>query len=630
MRPRSLSVAYDRTDQMFKKFEGVVASDNEELSDSDAENVEPLQEEKVDWVKEEYDTLLSQIRKILPKHDNRKAQQRLKTIEWEKVAFGGHSASEVEKVTTDLLKSVRKYRNLSEMLDDLGTAIMKNITAGKPKNPISAYNFFIKERMTTFKADHPGISTGHALRHLAEQFKALPSKKKRKYEKLAEDNKAEYQIALKKYYEQNPEAAKFAPKPKKLSDTVKGPKATTPYSIFADEKRSEGLKLSKADMLKLWNNIDFDKKMKYIRAAYSSEKSKLTKEEKAILDVAEGKPEYVPRTLQEYYIKKYYDKDPGTDVKDWRKAAAAAFKKLPKVKKLELELELRRAQTAYIRKYQDFMDQFPNKIQKDEIVFLRQYMESTMDKNAGADCFTLPNELTDVPVAESTTNDIGVPKKKANKKTLLQNATTVSSITSPLRTLKSILKSPAPKRALVETEPSTPSPSKKKKSAPTISIDSESDNNAVTIKEKKKAKKDKNIVDSDVNSSDATKSNGNIAMKEPKRPTKNIHKYYRKHHYFGKDGKHVESFEKLSARRKKIIEEEMRAAQKKYMTDLKAYLDVLPKPQVKAYVAQLKEFANQSSADERESEEESVAKSTTFNKNVTKNEPTTSSEEDDV
>lgn len=643
MRPRSLSVAVDRHDIISKKFEGVASDENEEVvSDSDdPDDDEQAPEGKSDWTSADYKELLQHLRAVLPNSDKKKAASRLKSIEWSRVAFGNRSADEVKEVTCKLIEKVRKYRTLGEMLDDVSEKTSVIGVQKKPKYPPSAYNFYVKANLRTVKQEHPELSQHEILRKVAEQFKQLPDKKKQKYEQLAEQAKEEYKKELDKFYIENPDAT---PKKKTAATKKKAPKKPTkitPYNLFVYQKKLEGLTVSNADMKKLWEITDFEQKVKFIREAYSSEKSKLTKSEKDLLDIAHGKPEVVPRSTSEYFLKKYATKDPSIPPLSWRKGAMAEFRELPKIRKLELELELRRAQAEFVTKYRAYIEKLPLHEKQPEIDLLQQYLQTTMEKEQklkydGGDltgCGGATSELTDLPLAESTTNDIEPRKKKSNKKVNAAELPPPSPVAA--KPLKSILKSPAPKHKLDEPEVSTTVSRKKKKSDPPVPV-VESESDSSYKKGKKKPKKEKDVnngVDSD-RGADKNGSNLNrFAVQEPKRPPKDIVKYYKKFHYFGKAGKHKESFEKLSAQRKKTIEEEMRAAQKKYMIDLKKYLDHLPKSEVKAYVTHLKEFVNNgSSADERETDEEEVeepAQKSPAKKNTTKQEPSSGSSEDD-
>lgn len=645
MRPRSLSVACDKSGMISKKFEGVT-SDHEDDSDSDSD--ETVADVKSDFLFADYEKLVSQIRATLPSVDTKKAEFRLKNLDWKSVAFDGHSPDTLRDVSFKVFKSVRKFRTLEEVLNDFIAVAKKLMLARKPKAPRNPFNFFMKEHYTAYKQAHPELTSTNLFKKIAEEFKLISMKKKRKYEQLAEEAKRAYKIELEKFYEENPNA--IVKKKRKLP-AKKGErplKKATPFNLFRREKRKEeGRKLSHVELKALWEKLEFDQKMKYIREGYSLDKSRLTKDEKGLMATALGKPDLVPRTAFEYYLRNHVDKDNTISVLKWRKQAAVEFKKLPKVRKLEVELAMRRARANYVKKYQEYIEKLPADDKQVEIDFLQSYITSTMDKEEKKkyDGQPMPDltgcgehslhDITDLPIAESTTHEIAPAQKKKSKKKAIPEAATSNDESKPL---KSILKSPAPvvaspKRKTNDVQASTDATPTKKKKADQVQVvvDSESDSNAK--KGKKKAKKEKES-DDGVDSSQGKLKNGTredrIPMKEPKRPPKDILKYYKKFHYFGREGKHKESFDKLSTIRKKSIEAEMRAAQKKYMIDLKMYLDYLPPSEVQLYVTKLQQFITDvGSADEVDSDEvdEKNRKNTSLGK--TKPEPTSDSDEDD-
>uniref|UniRef100_A0A182J8F3 Uncharacterized protein n=1 Tax=Anopheles atroparvus TaxID=41427 RepID=A0A182J8F3_ANOAO len=644
MRPRSLSVACDKSGMISKKFEGVT-SDHEDDSDSDDETVEDV---KCEFLFADYEKLVSQIRAALPSNDTKKAEYRLKNLDWTSVAFDGHSPDTVKDVSFKLFKSVRKFRSLEELLNDFIAAAKKMILARKPKVPRNPFNFYMKEHYAAYKQAHPELSQKSLFKKMADEYKLISVKKKRKYEQQAEEARRVYKIELEKFYEENPAA--IVTKKKKLP-ARKGErplKKATPFNLFRREKRKEeGRKLSHTELKALWEKLEFDQKMKYIREGYSLDKSKLTKDEKGLMATALGKPDLVPRTVFEYYLRNHVDKDTTISVLKWRKQAAIEFKKLPKVRKLEVELAMRRARANYVKKYQEYIDKLPAEDKQVEIDFLQSYITGMMDKEEKKQYEGRPmpdltgcgghslHDITDLPIAESTTHEIVPAQKKKSKKKAIPEAAMSNDVSKPL---KSILKSPAPvvaspKRKTNDVQASTDAtPTKKKKvDQVQVVVDSESDSNAK--KGKKKAKKEKDS-DDGVDSSQGKLKNGtredHVPMKEPKRPPKDILKYYKKFHYFGREGKHKDSFDKLSTIRKKSIEAEMRAAQKKYMIDLKMYLDYLPPSEVQSYVTKLQQFITDvGSADEVDSDEveEKIRKNTSLEK--TKPEPTSDSDDDD-
>uniref|UniRef100_A0A182KDP4 HMG box domain-containing protein n=1 Tax=Anopheles christyi TaxID=43041 RepID=A0A182KDP4_9DIPT len=606
---------------MSKKFEGV-PSDHEDESESEEEN-EEIQGDagNGDWTPADYAKLVEQLRSVLPRKDTKKYQSTLKKIPWEQVAFDGHSADVVKAVTEELVEKVRKFRSMAEIVDDMEQAASKLSSAGKPKHPLSAYNVFVKEKYAAFKAKNPDMTSGMLLKLLSQEFSTLSDKKKQKYETMAAASKEQYKLELAQFYRDNPNAVPDA-KLKKASSSRrranKNPNTITPFGLFRKEKQQEMEEVTHLALRKLWEELEMSKKVKYIQKAFQSQsesaggKLKLTKCEQSLLEVASGKPEPIPRTTSEYYLKHYAEPMPAMSLNEWRKFRLLEYKSLPKVRKLQLEIEFRHAKQEYVTKYQEYITNMQDEVARQtEIDVLKSFVATKLDKEEQQQLDNRPFHLLvessnvcdmTVPIAESTTLNVMKDKKMKNKLTkkdaaaapLAPPADLGSPITKPV---KSILKSPAKKRPLVEIV-SEPTPKKKKKAS---HAGNESDSNS-EIKEKKPVvAQEIEEVSVGTNSSKAGSKKNGETTSEPLRPPK-------KFHYLGKDEKCEESFNKLSAHRKAAMRVEMRAAQKKYFKQLKKYLLVVPREKLEVYIKKLKKMESQHMKDGDTTDEESAKK----------------------
>uniref|UniRef100_T1DP40 Putative histone h1 n=1 Tax=Anopheles aquasalis TaxID=42839 RepID=T1DP40_ANOAQ len=198
MRKRSLSVACERStnaDGFSKKFEGVDSDHDEDASDYEEENVEDEEEEEEEieegaeggetvsgnneiWSVAEYGKLVDQLRTVLPKNDKRSHSARLKSIEWDKVAFDGHSAESVKEQTHSLLKKVRKFRTLGEILEDVPQILKKRLRADKPKGPLTSYIHFMKEVYSSYQQRYQTVSAPELVKIIARDYGQLSEKKK--------------------------------------------------------------------------------------------------------------------------------------------------------------------------------------------------------------------------------------------------------------------------------------------------------------------------------------------------------------------------------------------------------------------------------------------------------------------
>uniref|UniRef100_A0A182P898 HMG box domain-containing protein n=1 Tax=Anopheles epiroticus TaxID=199890 RepID=A0A182P898_9DIPT len=628
---------------MSKKIEGV-PSDHEDESESEEENEElPQNAVSGDWAAADYGKLVEQLRAVLPRKDSKKPQNTLSKIPWDKVAFEGHTAEDVKATTVALVAKIRKYRTLTEMLEDIVETVTKINSAGKPKQSPSAYNLFTKDKFPILKAKFPEATSAELLKMVSQEFSILSERKKHKYETLAATLKEKY-----KQHRDNPNAVPVDKKEKKKkSARTPKAKAITPYGLFREEKRQEMEEITNVALRKLWDDLDMKKKLKYIQQAFQSQsdniKLKLTKGEQSMLEVASGKPESIPRTTAEYYLKHYAEPAPMYSLNEWRKIRLQEYKALPKVRKLQLEIEYRQAKQDYVVKYQEYITNIKDEAAKHaEIELLRSFITSKLDKEERrhlddrpfhtlVESMALPPSES-VPIAESTTLFIEPPKKtkKSSKKAAAEAVE--KEVASPIaKPIKSILKgSPASKRLLQE-EPNAveaaPSPSKKKKKA--SRTESESDSNS-------ERRDKKPIVVPEVVATPTKKDSSKAGSKEngtpkpaPQRPPATMLEYYQKYHYLGKKEKCKESFKNLSALKKQQIKDEMRAAQDAYLKQLQKFLKKVPQENVVQQLKALKKAEKRYSRMKEDETSDEEEESATFEETVPKAEPISSSSSSD-
>uniref|UniRef100_A0A182NGN5 HMG box domain-containing protein n=1 Tax=Anopheles dirus TaxID=7168 RepID=A0A182NGN5_9DIPT len=593
------------------------------------------------WTPDDYDQLTAKLRTIAPTKDSKPCRTRLLTIDWEQVAFGSHSAKEVELITNDLLKRVRKFRTLAEMVEDIPSLGVKMVKAGQPKKPCSAYNFFVKDKYAFMKNKYQGTDV-NLLKKMSEAFSALTEKKKQKYEQMAEEAKETYKAELEKYYQANPHIQVKKDNDQSARKRVKTPqsKTLTPFKMFMKERRSKGGNESLAELRAMWEGLEKKQRYVYIQQCFQQQDSdtplKLTKLEQSMVAYASGRPEPVSHNVCDFYLKKYAIPPKSVQMSVWRKEKMSEYKSLPKVRRLELELEHRRAKLEFVQKYQEYITNLPDEsIRRTEIEMLQSFIASKMDReekrqynqdmfNSLVDCPS-PTIYGKVPIAESTTLDItsqpGKPKKRKatntvptlESPTVADAATTATSATVNGSKMKSSRKSPPP-------TPIAESQSKRKPSS----------SPAVSSPKKQKTHTD---IESDTNSENVDKkpviSNAKTRMPEPVRPPKLLEKYYEKYHYLGKPGKSKESFEKLSALRKKAIKVEMNEAKKKYFRDVQRFFKQLPKENLEFYLKKLQlaedEFNEDSDVTDEEADDNPRSSTLAKGDVSTKKEPDSSS-----
>lgn len=68
-----------------------------------------------------------------------------------------------------------------------------------PKKPCSSYIFFSKNERTKIKIENPNIKFGEVAKLIGERWKKVSDKDKKKFGKMAEDDKKRYDIEMEQY-----------------------------------------------------------------------------------------------------------------------------------------------------------------------------------------------------------------------------------------------------------------------------------------------------------------------------------------------------------------------------------------------------------------------------------------------
>ena len=162
-----------------------------------------------------------------------------------------------------------------------------------PKRALSAYIFFCQAKREEVKEANPELKSSEVMSELGKLWKALSDKKKKPFEKLAEEDKKRYAEEMKEYVptEEEKEAKEAKSKGKGKGKKVKEASKRSPsaYLLFCKENRdkvkekNEGKKMTEITTIlgKMWTDLSDKKKKSYMEKAlklkeeFESEKNKV-------------------------------------------------------------------------------------------------------------------------------------------------------------------------------------------------------------------------------------------------------------------------------------------------------------------------------------------------------------------
>lgn len=636
--------------RLSRKFEGV-ASDNEQNSESENEDLETqihIEDTKLalegnelstDWTKVEYEELVAKIKEIIPKKDIRKWKTTLDAIDWNKVVVGKRSPDEVERVAKEVIGKTRRFRILSEMLDEVPEVVTKLINAERPKAPLTAYSLFVKERLPLLRKEHEDLKVHQLFKLIPEQYKALSTKKRRRYETEAARLKEEYHAQMKKFFSEHPDLSpEKGWKPRKAA-------LKTPFHLFVLERRKVSSNISFQQARKEWELLSVKDKVVYIQRSFEEQGDTalklVNKKEMEMLGQSLGKPEYCGRNVYEFFRRKMKKCFAGKehDVK-----IRADYKNLNAQQLEALKEEYQQARVAFVNQYREYIKKLPKDKQQAEIDFLTTISEKKTKIKAeiptAEDPYLGAPEDQDPPAAESTTIKKRPTAKSSKAAAIKKEGKTDHSDGELFEPSPSSKKKPAKSVSTpTQVTASVASPTKRKQqpsvaktqpNPPTSKSSDEEDdeielspsNNKVALfatpDAGKNGKKRKSPEDLEVVSKKAKKphvknepekTTTTASMKpsvpvEPEKPPKEPEEFYRQRIYKGKLGKHKESYEKLSSAKKREIAEQLRAVQKQYIVDFEVYLKSLPKDQIKRYIQQQVSARKRRESEESDDDEE--------------------------
>ncbi|XP_043194904.1 mediator of DNA damage checkpoint protein 1-like [Amphibalanus amphitrite] len=213
--------------------------------------------------------LLAQLDKFIPIHKKNGGcyTQVVSLIDWEKVAFDGHSAEECRQCWVTIQSRLRVHRTMGELLADAQAALWdihrvrsalkrKLLTNGGPKYPGGPFLLFSRKQYPKLRKQHPDVHPAELLTQLREEYEALPAEKRQAYEEKAAAAVAQFKTALKTLEHLYPELGLL----RTLGPPTRPPTGSELYRL--EQKRSSRRKSARP-----FNSLFYDKKNEYLSRA---------------------------------------------------------------------------------------------------------------------------------------------------------------------------------------------------------------------------------------------------------------------------------------------------------------------------------------------------------------------------
>ncbi|RZC32331.1 HMG box domain containing protein [Asbolus verrucosus] len=375
------------------RSEGGESSDNADITKQSKKHYK----NNISWTDAEMLQLISKIEESIPNDDCLSYVSRLEKIDWNDITFKTHSVQECQQVWSTLLKQVRKFRLLREIVVDMKDWVKapkpspaKNVVCrhpDKPKQPFNSYMLFVSEKRSEVTDKYPSLRPNDVSRKLGQMFKNLTMKEREEYEQRAKVIRQEYAEKLRNFYEEHPEMI-----PKKTSKRFKSlqlehmppEKPKTPFQLFVQtEAEKEATDASKfafnQKCREHWNEMDDKNKIFWINWAeeqyvkytedlkeyiklhpkYEPENIKtiLTKKEKRIKARCSGKPEKPPHSpyhlftkmmMESENIQKISNKDSINYISEKWKACSEEEKNQYKIRMKQMWEEYKKKMDQYL------------------------------------------------------------------------------------------------------------------------------------------------------------------------------------------------------------------------------------------------------------------------------------------
>ncbi|KAJ7984434.1 hypothetical protein DPEC_G00354800 [Dallia pectoralis] len=276
------------------------------------------------WSRENQKKLLGRIQKNINAAEKKSVYTKgERMLAWDKVAFHPYTSEMCQKKWKEVSQKIRKMRCLSELVAE-AEAALENPFQGQnskihpdiPKRPTAPNSIFAKENFQTFKKTHAEMTNAELFTILNKKYTALPEHKKAKYIEIFHNEQNMYAKAMSRI------SNEYSGVNKARRDRFKkGKGPLTPRGLWYRHERKmflqanpdakgESIRQSIESKMR-WSQLPKIEKVKWIRLSLEQEevqgdedpegqgnpkeKTRLSKNERLLMDLADGKPDKPPR-----------------------------------------------------------------------------------------------------------------------------------------------------------------------------------------------------------------------------------------------------------------------------------------------------------------------------------------------
>lgn len=364
----------------------------------------------IDWPQNDLRTLVKNMEQALPEKDILAFQTRADKLNWDDIAFDKYTGEDCKKTWFLIQKRIRRFRLLSELLQDAKEWVSKpwthfyrgtktNRHPDMPKRPLTGYMLFYMRNKDKLLAEFPGLEMTEVSKKMAIMYKDISSEKREKYMQLAASEKKIYEEKLEEFYRLHPEVPRISEKSNHSKPVDIGPKKpSTPFIIFYKEQLKNFHSDSEIDRntfkeqcKEQWKTMSDKKKVVWIDVSLEQEekyqeelknyliqnptyvttsfKTVVSKEEKSIKERLAGKPIKPPNSAYSLFSQMMLKSEEikKIDPKGRMKALADHWKNCSEQEKKLYQEHCEQLMAQYKIDYATYIDSLPEGKRQEEL-----------------------------------------------------------------------------------------------------------------------------------------------------------------------------------------------------------------------------------------------------------------------